>query len=402
MKLTDLALIFIAIFLPVIIIVYVNTSFVVKSEKQEMYYKNLMNSAITDAVSSMKHIENEDEEIDYGYSGIVDKKVSINANTAVTTFYSSLANNFNIANNELSLQRLKMYIPVIAIVDYDGIYIHSAETDEAGDISFVTKPKSYYTYSYVISRKTNSNTGNKEYKMVDVSTIDNILNETLASKHIYEVNFTMDDYIVLNIYEITSMGTIGEIVFSKGFYLEDDNNNTNLVYEKIDRMTYSQKLMLRNEIEQQLKSMRLETISKIGMREISYAVNKHNDYAGQEGINYTFNFSVESDQAWYETMDGIGMIAIIQGVSLGNRYLNYKAYSASDLIVSKKYYVSKGITLEEKELAYLSRDLYHISNKCNVYLQYVNSTTKKIVPSFYSKKADAATQGYYPCPICKP
>ena len=74
MKLTDFALIFVAIFLPIVVLVFVNTSFVVKSEKQEMYYKNLMNSAITDAVSSMKHIENEDTDIDYGYSGIVDKK----------------------------------------------------------------------------------------------------------------------------------------------------------------------------------------------------------------------------------------------------------------------------------------------------------------------------------------
>ena len=75
MKLTDFALIFIAIFLPVVVIVYVNTSFVVKAEKQEMYYKNMINSSITDAVSSMKQIENEDVDIDYGYSGIKDKKV---------------------------------------------------------------------------------------------------------------------------------------------------------------------------------------------------------------------------------------------------------------------------------------------------------------------------------------
>lgn len=391
MKLTDFALIFVAVFLPVVVIVFVNTSFVVKSEKQEMYYKNMMNSAITDAVSSMKHIENDDAEIDYGYSGIVDKKVSINAQTAISTFYNSLANNFNVANNEVSLERLKMYIPVIAVLDYDGIYIHSAEESESGDISFLTKEKVYYTYSYVIT---------KDKQMLNVSEVKDISNIALLSDYIYEINFTMDDYVYLNIYKIND-GKIGGIEYSKNFYLTDNQNNTGLVYEP-ENTTLSDQNKIKQQIVENLDKIKKQVIGEIGMKEISYAINKHNLYAKQAGINYNFTFSVESDATWYETMDGIGMIAIIQGVSLGNRYLNYKAYSASDLIMTKKYYVSKCVTIEGKNLAYLSKDLYHISNKCKVYIEYINSTKEKIVPSYYSSKANAATQGYYPCPICKP
>jgi len=400
MKLTDLALIFVAVFLPVVVIVFVNTSFVVKSEKQEMYYKNLMNSAITDAVSSMKHIENEDEEIDYGYSGIVDKKVSINANTAVTTFYNSLANNFNILNNDISLERLKMYIPVIAILDYDGIYIHSAEQDESGDVTFVTKPKVYYTYSYVITKATNTLTSEKLYEMVELKDIQDIANASLLSNYIYEINFTMDDYIYLNIYDITQDNKIGKIEYSRKFYITDSENNSELVHAY--SITQSEKNKIRKQIVQQLSEMKANVIGEIGMKEISYAVNRHNIYAKQAGINYTFRFSVESDAAWHETMDGIGMIAIIQGVSLGNRYLNYKAYSASDLIVTRKFYVSNAVTIEGRNLAYLSKKLYHASNRCDVYLEYINSTRDKLIPNYYTKKADAATQGFYPCPVCKP
>ncbi len=401
MKLTDFALIFVAVFLPIVVLVFVNTSFVVKSEKQEMYYKNIMNSAVTDAVSSMKHIENEDEEIDYGYSGIVDKKVSINANTAITTFYNSIANNFNILNNELSLDRLKMYIPVIAILDYDGIYIHSAEQNESGDVSFITKPKVYYTYSYIITKDNNIlNPQGKKYNIVSVNDVEDISNENLLSDYIYEVNFTMDDYVYLNVYEITTNNRVGKIEYSKNFYLTDNENNSDLVYSY--DITRSEKNEIKNQIVVELNSIRTRVIGEIGMKEISYAVNKHNIYAKQSGINYTFRFSVESDAAWYETMDGIGVIAVIQGVSLGNRYLNYKAYSASDLVVTKQYFVSKGVTMDGVDLAYLSRDLYHLSDKCKVYLEYINSTKEKIVPSYYTKKADAATQGFYPCPICKP
>ena len=404
MKLTDFALIFVAIFLPVVIIVYVNTSFVVKAEKQEMYYKNLMNSAISDAVSAMKHIENENTDIDYGYSGIVDKKVSINSKTAVDTFYNSLANNFNIANNEVALQRLKMYIPAIAILDYDGIYIHSAEEDEAGNLSFITKPKVYYTYSYILVKNRNPVTSEYEYYIKEVKDTQNVLNENLLSRYIYEVNFTMDDYVYLNIYRIKNDGTISDIEEFANFYINDEENNYNLVYVNTaaNVITSSQKDMLRLRVIEHLTDIRARIIAETSMKEISYAVNKHNSYAEQAGITYNFRFSVESDSAWYETMDGIGMIAIIQGISLGNRYLNYKAYSASDLIVAKKYYVSKGVTIEGRDLSYLERDLYHVSNKCPAYLEYANTTSEKVVPAFYSSKAETTTQGYYPCPICKP
>lgn len=407
MKLTNFALIFVAILLPIIVLVFVNTSFVVKSEKQEMYYKNLINSAITDAVSSMKHVENEDANIDYGYSGKTDKKVSVNADVAISTFYNSLSNNFNVKNNKLSLDRLKMYIPVVAVLDYDGIYIHSAEENENKEIQFITKPKVYYTYSYVITKSTDPITGAKTYNIVSLEELDNFNTLIKGGNYIYEVNFTMDDYITLSIYRfgeedperLITEGPVSEVVYTQGFYLNDNLNNSEVVYSKmpIDSTTRNK---LKKDIIKYLNDIKETTIAKIGMEEISYAINKHNDYSKNQGIKYNFAFSVESDAAWLETMDGIGMIAMIQGINLGNRYLNYKAYSASDLILSRKYYVSKGV--EDKDLAYLSKNLYHGSEQCNVYINYKNSTKEQIIPSYYSSRADAATQGFYPCPVCKP
>lgn len=403
MKLTDFALIFVAIFLPIVIIAYVNTAFVVKAEKQEMYYKNMINSAVTDAVSAMKHIENEDIDIDYGYSGTSDKKVSVNADVAISTFYNSLSNNFNIAKNKISLDRLKMYIPAIAILDYDGIYIHSAEETENDEIIFVTKPKTYYTYYYVITKTVKPGSRKTEYKLVRVEDIDNILDSSLASNHIYEIKFTMDDYVFFNIYELNiEDGKIGETIFTKDFYLGDSNNNEQLVYFEgfENEVTSTVRKKLHEEVVNHLKEKRLEVIAEIGMREVSYAVNKHNSYAKETGISYKFRFTVESDSVWYETMDGIGMIAIVQGISLGNRYLNYKAYSAADLVETQIYYLTKATNKENK--AYLNKDLYHISDKCKVFLEYTNSTREKLIPRIYTSRAEAATHGYYPCPICKP
>lgn len=400
MKLTDFALLFVAVFLPVVIIVYVNTSFVIKSEKQEMYYKNLMNSAVKDAVSAMKQIENEDESIDYGYSGERDNKVSINSSIAISTFYSSLENNFNIKNNEISKEKLKLFIPVIAILDYDGIYIHSAESNDDKETIFVTKPKVQYTYYYVIKKDNNAN-GSK-YKMVELEDVSDIKNQMslFFSDYIYEVNFTMDDYIYLNIYKIDD-GRIGNIEVSKSFYLKDSINNYNLVYGSQDGIILldDRKKLVEN-VAVQLNEIRKKVIAETSMKEIAFAINKHNIYAKNAGITYNFTFSVESDTQWYETIDGIGIIAIIQGISLGNRYLNYKAYSASDLVMTKRYYVSDEIKTDNS--GYFSRKLYHESNQCIVYQKYLENTDKELIPGFYASRADAATQGFYPCPVCHP
>lgn len=413
MKLTDLALIFVAIFLPIVIITYVNTSFVVKAEKQEMYYKNVINSSVIDAVSSMKQVESENNAVDYGYSGIVDNKVSINPNIAISTFYNSLANNYNIKNNDTSLEKLKMYIPVVAVLDYDGIYIHSAEQVTDGYIKFTTKPKINYTYTYAI-RKTSAVTATQNtYEIVEYEKLQN-QNEALGG-FVYQVTFTMDDYVYVDIYNIA--GSTMSKVSSKQFYLADYANNSDLVYVEtyytIDENTGEQiehtstyilsedAERVRKQIVEHLTGVRRETIAKIGMKEISYAINKHNEYAKQVGIKYTFRFSVESDDVWYETMDGIGIISFIQGIPLGNRYLNYKAYSASDLVAARKYYASKAIT-NIVNISYLARNLYHASNECDVYKHYKEITGEKVVPAFYYSRAEAATQGFYPCPICKP
>lgn len=411
MKLTDFSMIFISIFLPIVIIAFVNTSFMVKSEKNEMYYKSIINSATKDAVAAMKQIESED--IDYGYSGIVDKKVSINPDAAITTYFNSLANNFGVKGNENALQRLKMYIPVVAVIDYDGIYIHSLEETSSGKAEFVTKPKIRYTYSYIIAKKEiNPVTHERGYDIMNVADLENIGAYELLSDVVYEITYTMDDYVYLNIYKKSHFDPNAEkinLVVNKGFYLTDMANNLELVYS--EDLPSDVESDLRERIVKHLSEMRKDVIARIGMKHISYAINHHNDFTGATGIDYKFTFTVDSDTAWFETMNGIGIISVVQGISLGNRYLNYKSYSAAELSETRKYYVSAALEADtklpedgsEKEPRYyLEYDLYHASTKCPIYEYYISMAKDTVLPIYYQKKADAATQGYYTCPICKP
>ena len=69
MKITDFSLIFIAIIIPYMLVLYINVTFTIKAEEQEMYYQNMINAAVDDAAYEMKQIESSDKQIDYGYSG---------------------------------------------------------------------------------------------------------------------------------------------------------------------------------------------------------------------------------------------------------------------------------------------------------------------------------------------
>ena len=387
MKLTDLSLIFIVIIIPLVIMVYVNTSFVVKAEKEEMYYKNIINSSIKDATYQMKYIENEDLQIDYGYSGSKDNKVSINTKVAIDTFYNSLFNNFGIAGNKDSQQALKAFIPVIAILDYDGIYIHSAE-DIAGKIEYITKPKQYYTYCFGV---------NNTFNIVeDVS-------NTLLDDIIFEVTYTMDeDYIFLDIYDKNKTQTEA----STSFYL-DDAQTVNILSYYFTSVLTDEKEDIKNNVIQKIKEKRKEIITQISIDAISQAVNTHNTYAEMLGIKYDFIFVESNTSAWFESINGIGMVAIIQGISLGNRYLDYRAYSVTSLSLSKNYYLSNTILTENEytEDTYLNHKLYHNSVNCPIYKEYIFRNLNdysRLSPKFYYNAAEAAANGYSPCPVCKP
>jgi hypothetical protein len=161
MKITDLALIFVGVTLPLIILVYVNVSFTIKAFEQEMYYQKLVNSALSDATLRMKEVESEDPENDYGYSGKENNKLSINADIAINTFFTSLYNNFNVKGNEVAERYLQIFIPAIAVIDYNGVYISSIENyTKDGNLNYILiliKPKRYYSYTYGLTNDGDNN-----------------------------------------------------------------------------------------------------------------------------------------------------------------------------------------------------------------------------------------------------
>lgn len=411
MKITDLALVFIGIILPIIIILYMNISFTIKAQEQEMYYQNMIDIAAQDAANQMKEVENDDSNVDYGYSGLENQKISVNAQIAVDTFLNNLYNNFGIKGNESAQKYLQLFIPAIAVIDYDGVQISSVETSKDktdvdvqngridtsnsnwGVTKHVLKPKRYYTYTYTIIKASNT-----EYKMVD-----GISSDSRAISY-HEIEFTMDDYITHR-YQVKNDNSE---TLPESFYMSDNKMNDNLV-AGITEYQLATFATLKEKIVEKLASIRQDVIVNTVIKEMTYATNANNSYARNAGITYNFEFPTTTQEEMYGTVQNVGFMAFVQGLSVGNKYLNTKAYGLNNLELATRYYFTIPNTTDSK----YKLNLYHKDTSCP---EYVVSKLDTISPRYTITKQQAAsmrisykvndveytTQGFYPCPICSP
>lgn len=412
MKITDFALIFVGITLPIIITVYVNVSFTIKAEEQEMYYKKIINAALDDASNQMKEVENTDKEIDYGYSGTSDNKISVNAQVGVDTFLNSLYNNFGIKGNDTAENYLQYFIPAIAIIDYNGVQVSSIEEfTENGQnvIKHVLKPKKYYSYTYYLCA-----TPGDVSKLTYTEDYETAVKNGLHSTHIVE--FTMDDYITHRGYVYKNTGDIDEIGVSS-FYISDNKNNSKLVANVDSNASLSQREKnVLSKIISNLQNKRKSVIINSIQDEMEYATNNNNSYASQAGIRYNFVFPTLEEGEMESQIQNVGIMALVQGISIGNRYLNVRAYSTSKLTEITRYYLSIPNTDGIYKTKY-NLNLYHKDKNCPEYRAFAsNKENVNITPSFLFTKQQAASvkavlkkdntyiqlEGFYPCPVCNP
>lgn len=412
MKITDFALIFVGITLPIIITVYVNVSFTIKAEEQEMYYKKIINAALDDASNQMKEVENTDKEIDYGYSGTSDNKISVNAQVGVDTFLNSLYNNFGIKGNDTAENYLQYFIPAIAIIDYNGVQVSSIEEfTENGQnvIKHVLKPKKYYSYTYYLCA-----TPGDVSKLTYTEDYETAVKNGLHSTHIVE--FTMDDYITHRGYVSKNTGEIDEIGVSS-FYISDSKNNSKLVANVDSNASLLQREKdVLPKIISNLQNKRKSVIINSIQDEMEYATNNNNSYASQAGIRYNFVFPTLEEGEMESQIQNVGIIALVQGISIGNRYLNVRAYSTSKLTEITRYYLSIPNTDGIYKTKY-NLNLYHKDKNCPEYRAFAsNKENVNITPSFLFTKQQAASvkavlkkdntyiqlEGFYPCPVCNP
>lgn len=237
-------------------------------------YEQMITVSAEDAIEVLR--TNVIPKMEVGYESY--KVNPVDPQLAYEAFVKTLSLNFEVEDS-VSKDALSRYIPVFAVVDYNGLRM------------------SVY----------------KKYQSANGLVLDRVwLPKIPFSKSDIEgnvVNFTIDDNI--EVYD----ADLGE-------WFEGPRKDV------LPNVTVP---MLIDDDE--FDKIRRQTIIDITQENIAYYINEHNVYTRELGVTYQFHFPLINEDHWYNTVDDISILAFFQGnvPSLGMHEFNEYAFVGTRL-----------------------------------------------------------------------
>lgn len=275
MKITDLSIVFVLIFLPFFWLVSQNTHDADEAQLLNQRYRSALQTAVLDAGNVMH--QNEKQNSEAGYDST--KFVKADKELALQTFSQTMALNMGIHDDPKAIQALFDYIPAIVVLDYDGYYILAKEAELTGETNDsyhqVWSPKMPYTYS-----------------------------DSDGSS----INFTLDGYV----YAYDAV---------QGKWIEG--------FQRELASTSGIPLLQNSDSFEQVRQTRIVMSVQENLAEV---INRHNEFARRNGISYTFTLPLISQEDWYNTINDTGIMAFIQGLPVGSQKVNTYAIGGGRLV----------------------------------------------------------------------
>lgn len=240
-------------------------------------YDGAVHAAVQDAALALHR--NEYPQYEAGYDSL--KYFRANKERALAQFYETLFTNFDISGDAIGQQVLLGYIHVIAVVDYDGYWIHAYSEIRNSNRELESRPLWH---------------AKKPYAYADASG--------------NSVSFTLDDYV--HAFDPAT----------KRWY-EGKR-------ERVNEATGKRIPLLADP--SQFEQVRRTTIVSTLQADLAYHINLHNTHARKLGITYTFTLPLIGQEDWNNTVDDIGFIAFIQGLPIGVHYYNNYAFGGGRLV----------------------------------------------------------------------
>ncbi|HUC91961.1 MAG TPA: hypothetical protein VMS09_08025 [Paenibacillus sp.] len=294
MKMINWAIVGVLILLPFYVINRTDTETQRRMMISELRYDAALDTAVDDAAQAL--LINVDQRQEARYESA--KRVRVNKEEAIDSFYRTLYMNFGIAEDTIAQGVLNRYIPAVIVIGYDGFWVYAEEefANAAGETEIrpVWGPKKPYAYA-----------------------------DTLGNS----VSFTLDDYVTA--YEA------GSRTWREGFRSEI-------------QITTAIPLLRDAEVFEQV---RRSTIVNAIQNELAFRINRHNQYASRYGISYTFTLPTISDEEWNNTVNDVGVMAFVQGIPMGRKTYNNYALGGSRVL---KKPVIIGAVKEGKKVYYRS------------------------------------------------
>lgn len=283
MKITDLAVLFTAVFFPFFLLLSMHTGNVVDTAFVEMKYSAGLRTAIQDGGEMLNVNEAQSQEA--GYESF--KRFRADKERALETFSRTLYLNFGIEEDLQAQAALWWYIPALAVVDYDGYYIYAMQSftgpDGVESFRHTWSPKIPYAYY--------DGEGNSIH-----FTLDNVAEAYNGSSRLWY------------------SGLQSELVGNTGIALLDKQ----VTFEEIRRISIVHAIQ----------------------DDLAFYIERHNNLSLRNSISYTFSLPVIAQEEWVNTINDIGLMAFVQGIPIGDRYYNNYAFGGGRLVKTPVYFGS--------------------------------------------------------------
>ncbi|PWK05005.1 hypothetical protein [Tumebacillus permanentifrigoris] len=354
MKLTNFAVVAVLLLLPL----FVFNNWHVLGQKEALHLETRYNAAITSAVQdgAQALTFNEKPEFEAGYGSV--KKYRANKEAALDTFLHTLYLNFN-AEDAVTQGTLMKYIPLVAVVDFDGYYLY--------------EPKPYFNgteteYRHVFSEK-------KPYVYLDADGNN--------------IGFTLDDTVQVydrahNRWEEGRLEDV-EKKLNREYYVDSQNALLSpAMHEWVLQRQAGNNLF---------DNIRRTTIIQALQQDVETEINRYNTYSQQQGITYTFTLPTIDQEQWNNTVDDIGLLAFIQGIPMGDKTYNNYALGGSRIVKREALVgVREVITRNPDGTVVYGNRMYSFRESC---LPQFDMTNYDRTETFTTEK-EAASKGYRP------
>lgn len=289
----------------------------------EQRYNAVIRTAAQDGATRLN--ENELQKYEAGYDS--ERYFRANKERALSALLNTLYVNFGVVDDPLAQQALLQYIPAVLVIDYDGYYIYSSQET----LSKNGEPQIQHLWSE-----------KKPYTLID--------------EQGKAIRFTLDDQV--------------EVL---------DSQRRQWSRGRRAELAASQDITILKQVAR-FDDIRRTTIVRCIEDDLAGVINKHNTYARQTGIKYTFTLPTIPDEDWDNTLADVGILVFLQGIPVGEQYYNNYSFGGGRLIKRKVIY--GGVDLSSGIKYY-----YRESCKGSYKLEEV-----------FTNEREAAVRGYFEAP----
>lgn len=277
MKHTNISIVFVLIMVSVFLVLNQKIDTVAAITKLQMQYNNAIDNAVADALIQ-----------------IVDQdslaSTSIDFASVTDSFLRYLAWNLGLEAESQKGRTLSNYVPVIAYIVQDGLYLTYQKVAEgealAGNNNGVEKQVGEQSKFWNVGEWNTS-----------IAISDRIPFEQRT--HAYLIQYTLTDYVrIINV---------------------QTNEKTEGYYGDLIKLFPEILPRTREDFD---KERRLTIINCLTKTMNEY-IEKHNKIAKHYGITYQFTLPYIEMEEWYRTVDDISMLVLFQGYPYGNDTLGY-------------------------------------------------------------------------------